>query len=97
MPTEEEIADQRELLATYRRTLSRYLRQLAQHGAANAPPSLFEGIHEAREQIQRIKVVLRRWNVAVDDHPNDIEALDVAQNTLTMVGTGAGGHWLSQV
>jgi len=85
MPTEEEIADQRELLTTYRRTLSRYLRQLAQHGEAHAPPSLFEGIREAREQIKRIKAVLRNWNVTVDDHPNDVEALDTTQNCLYII------------
>ncbi len=82
MPTQEEIVDQQEILATYRRTLARYLRQLAQHGEAHAPPSLFEGIYEARDQIKRIKAILRKWNVAVDDHPNDVEAIDAAQNCL---------------
>jgi hypothetical protein len=85
MPTEEEITDQHDLLATYRRTLSRYLKQLAQHGEVHAPPSLFEGIRETRDQIKRIKAGLRMWQVAVDDHPNDVETLDAAVNMLYII------------
>jgi hypothetical protein len=70
-PSEEEIAQQRELLAIYRRRLARNLIQLAQLGESFAPPAIFEGIHEARGNIQRIKTTLRGWHIIVEDHPDD--------------------------
>jgi hypothetical protein len=71
MPDQEEVDSQIELLTVYRRSLSRYLRQQAQLGEAYAPPAVFEGIQEARENIRRIKGILRSWGVKIEDHPND--------------------------
>lgn len=81
MPSQEEIDDQKELLAEYRRTLSYYLRQQAQHSIAYTPPVVDSGIREMRANIDRIKVVLRGWEVEVEDQPNDVNAplLDVKQ------------------
>jgi outer membrane protein assembly factor BamB len=67
-----EIDQQEALLATYRRTLAHLLNQLALvGGAAYATPQVVNGLYEARENIQRIKQVLRGWGIAVADHPND--------------------------
>jgi hypothetical protein len=74
MPSAEEIKVQQTLLATYRGTLAVQLNQRATLGAAHAPPGLINGILEARDQIARIKSVLRRWEVDVSDGPNDEES-----------------------
>jgi hypothetical protein len=79
MPDQEEVDGQIELLTIYRRSLSRYLRQQAQLGEAYAPPAVFEGIHEARENIRRIKGILRSWRVNVEDHPNDEDVGKILQ------------------
>jgi AAA-like domain/TIR domain len=71
MPSQEEIADQQELLHTHRRTLAQYLKQQATLTGAFAPPSVVHGIREARDQIQRIKSILRGWGIAIEDHPDD--------------------------
>src|SRR5690242_3666431 len=71
MPTQEDIDGQQQLLSLYRRTLAQYLRQQAQLGSAYAPPSILNGIEEVRENIRRIKDVLRTWDVSVPDHPDD--------------------------
>ena len=71
MRDREEIDHQQELLATHRRTLGHYLVQQAQLGSAFVPPSMTQGIHEAREHIQRIKGILRGWRVRVVNHPDD--------------------------
>jgi hypothetical protein len=47
----EQIVQQQELLATYRRTWAGYLVQQAMHGTAYAPPVLLHGIQECRNQI----------------------------------------------
>jgi hypothetical protein len=67
----EAINDQRALLVAHRRTLTIYLKQLATHSSANAPPSVEQGIREARAAIGQAKTALRKWGVAVDDHPDD--------------------------
>jgi len=51
--------------------LALYIEQQAKIGSAFIPPSLSNGIFEARENIQRIKQALRDWGIAVADHPND--------------------------
>src|SRR5262249_44740226 len=66
--SQEEIDDQRALLAAHRRTLAIYLKQQAQLGSAYAPPGVEHGIREARDAIRRIKAVVRGWGLAVDDH-----------------------------
>lgn len=47
MPTPADIAHQRELLTIHRRTLAHFLRQLAIHTLAYAPPSVIHGIRAA--------------------------------------------------
>lgn len=71
MATQDEIEDQKALLETHRQTLTIYLRQLAKTGTAHAPPGLMHGINEARENIRRIKAILRSWSVSIEDHPDD--------------------------
>ncbi len=66
-----EIAHQQTLLTTYRRNLSHYLKQQAALGEAYTPPGVANGILEARSNIQRIKHILRGWNVAVEDYSYD--------------------------
>src|SRR5687768_15667306 len=73
MPSQEEIADQQELLTAYRRTLAQYRKQEALSGEAFVPPAVTNGIQEARAEIRRVKATLRGWDVAVDDHPDDEE------------------------
>jgi hypothetical protein len=87
MPGAEEIQSQQELLATYRRTLAVYLKQRALQGAAFAPPAVENGIRETRDQIRRLKEVLRSWNVPVEDAPDDEEHADALGGTAP-VGVG---------
>ena len=75
MPTQEEISHQQSLLTIHRRTLAHYLSQQATLGAAYIPPGVVNGIWEARNNIQRIKQILRAWNVSVQDHPDDVDEL----------------------
>lgn len=71
MPDLEEIERQQKLLAIHRRNLGQYLEQAAQLGSAFTPPGVTNGIHDAREQIARIKQILRDWDVVVEDYPDD--------------------------
>ncbi|MBK9942479.1 MAG: hypothetical protein IPP13_12780 [Kouleothrix sp.] len=71
--TPQAIDDQRALLAAHRRTLAVYLRQLATLGSAYAPPSVPNGMREARAGIRQAKAALRGWGVAVEDLPDDEE------------------------
>ena len=71
MPSDELIDQQLALLETYRRNLALYLRQQASLGESYIPPGVFNGIHEVRDNIQRIKNTLRDWNVSIEDHPDD--------------------------
>jgi hypothetical protein len=71
MLSPEEIAQQQELLAAYRRTLNVYLRQQAEIGRPYSPPGLVSGISDSREHIRRIKQTLRSAGIAVSDGPSD--------------------------
>jgi hypothetical protein len=71
MPSEEDIQDQQKLLATHRRTLAHYLQREALVSKAHLPPEVAAGIIEARAQIKRTKAILRRWDVSVEDLPDD--------------------------
>lgn len=82
MPDQEEVEGQFELLAAFRRTLSQYLRQQAQLGEAYAPPPVLAGIYEARQNIRRVKGIMRSWGVNVDDHPNDEDVGQILQLAL---------------
>lgn len=74
MSSSDEINSLRERLHIYRRNLSTYLNQLAMHGVGYAPPIVTNGIREARDEIARIKGLLRGRGEAVDDLPDDTEA-----------------------
>ncbi len=80
MPNQETINNQQELLAIHRRRLAEHLKQQASLGKAFAPPAVADGIRDARDSIQRIKAILRRWSVAVEDQPDD-EDPDVLRQT----------------
>jgi hypothetical protein len=71
MLSPEEIAEQLQLLATYRHTLAIYLKQRAMIGQAYSPPALINGIEEARGNIKRIKTTLQTEGVVVPDDPDD--------------------------
>jgi hypothetical protein len=71
MATKEEIIHQQTLLTAYRRNLAHYLTQQAVLGEAYVPPIIIQGIRDARENIRRVKSILRGWNVPVVDHPDD--------------------------
>jgi hypothetical protein len=88
MLSPEEITQQQELLAAYRRTLAVYLRQQAEIGHAYSPPGLISGIGDSREHIRRIKENLRASGVQVSDGPSDLPTetmsmLTVKPNTTT--------------
>jgi hypothetical protein len=85
MPNTHDIQEQQELLAAHRHTLSIYLRQRALQGAAFTPPSIENGIREARHNIRTIKATLRSWGAFVEDHPDDEET------PLPEVDGGTGG------
>jgi len=70
-PSSDEVDEQRVLLRAHRHTLGVYLRRAAMVGSANIPPEVANGIREARDEIQRIKEVLRAWGASVDEHPDD--------------------------
>jgi NB-ARC domain len=71
MPSQDEIAQQQELLATYRRTLAHLLRQAAQFSTGYVPAHVANGIAEARAEIARIKIWLRSSGAEIEDEPND--------------------------
>lgn len=71
MLDQDEIDSQQERLATHRRTLAYYLNQEAKLGEAYTPPGVFHGIDEARDEIRRIKQILRAQGVTVEDYPDD--------------------------
>jgi hypothetical protein len=73
MATQAEIQAQQALLDAHRHTLSIYLRQRALQGQAYAPPSIENGINEARNNIRNIKKTLRSWGAFVEDRPDDEE------------------------
>jgi hypothetical protein len=61
----------RSLLKIYRTNLEIYLKQQEQFGESLAPPMIFHALQNARDEIQRIKAILRGWNVAVEDLPEE--------------------------
>lgn len=73
MLTQEEIAQQFQLLAAHRQTLAVYLRQQAAIGKAFSPPALVHGICDARHDIRRIKAELRANGLAIPEAPDDEE------------------------
>ena len=73
MPNQEDIAQQQELLAAYRRTLAQYLKQQALISELFTPPAIAHGIEDARVNIRRVKGNLAAWGVPVEDLPDDQE------------------------
>ena len=72
MSSQQDIDLEYQLLSTYRRTLSQLCLQAAQFGGESfVPPNISNGIHEARDNIWRIKNTLRTWGESVPDEPND--------------------------
>jgi hypothetical protein len=72
MLDQEAIQEQLTLLRLHRRTLAHYLEQRALLGKAYEPPAVAHGIVEGREQIARIKKLLRENGVTVEDEPSDV-------------------------
>src|SRR5262245_17156448 len=75
MPSQEEIDNQLERLKNHRYTLAGFLTQQALLSVAYTPPGVANGIRAARDEIRRIKAVLRSWGVSVEDYPDDDEPL----------------------
>ncbi|KAB8140752.1 hypothetical protein F8S13_22380 [Chloroflexia bacterium SDU3-3] len=71
MATSDDIQDQQQRLRINRQTLADMLRQQAIQGSAYALPGLLATIRETRQQIARIKGILRAWGVSVENHPDD--------------------------
>jgi hypothetical protein len=71
MLDQEAIEQQRQILVVHRRTLAHLLTQQATLTSAYTPPGVMQGIEEARENIRRIKAVLRINGLQVNDHPDD--------------------------
>jgi len=74
MPSQEEIEKQYQLLFTYRRNLAHYLQQQADLGGTTyISLGIANGIRETRENIYRIKGVLRAWGIPFENHPDDYD------------------------
>lgn len=74
MPSKDDIDQQQQLLATYRRNLAHELQRAAQYGGpAFAPVEVANSIAAARAEIRRIEARLRAWGVEVADYPNEAE------------------------
>lgn len=73
MPSPDDIKHQQELLAINRRNLDHYIKQRDVHGSGYIPPIIMNGIEEARNNIKRIKGILRGWGAPVEDKPDDSE------------------------
>src|SRR5258706_11620294 len=71
MPSEEDIVHQRKLLAQYRSNLKHYLNTEAKLGPTHGRIDLINSTDLERQNIRRVKGILRGWKVAVDDHPDD--------------------------
>ena len=71
MPSQEDIRHQLGLLEIHRRNLAQYLKQQGLVGEAFAPPMITNGIRMERENITRIKGILRGWGEQIKDHADD--------------------------
>jgi hypothetical protein len=66
-----EVAHYRDLLKVYRQRLPIHLKQQEQFGENLAPPMIIHELQNARSEIQRIKAILRAWNIVVEDLPEE--------------------------
>src|SRR5947207_4986004 len=71
MADQEDIKHQQKLLTIHRRNLAHYLSQQTALGTAYTPPGVANGILGTRENIKRLKGILRGWGAIVVDHPDD--------------------------
>lgn len=72
MPTDRDIAAQHDLLEINRGNLRQLLSQQAQYGGqSHAPTDVINSLERTREEIHRIKGVLRGWHELVEDLPDD--------------------------
>src|SRR4051812_9335302 len=74
IPSQEDIDNQLYVLVTRRRSLALHLRQRAISGSGFMASNLMHAIIEGRQDIARIKAILRSWGIDVEDHPDDEEA-----------------------
>jgi hypothetical protein len=97
MADQEDIKHQQKLLTIHRRNLAHYLSQQTALGTAYTPPGVANGILETRENIKRLKGILRGWNVAVVDHPDDEPppAPDPAERAGAQATTSIGGNQIN--
>jgi DNA anti-recombination protein RmuC len=76
MLTQEDISHQQELLNIYRTNLKHLLLQVARYGGEVVSPlPVINDINQTRDNISRIKELLRSNGVSVDDHPDDISSI----------------------
>jgi hypothetical protein len=73
------VEQQQRLLKIHRQTLAVYIEQRAKFGTTYLPSSVVSGIHEVRDEIRRIKTILRGWSVSMEDYPDDEENLELSQ------------------
>jgi hypothetical protein len=67
------VQQHREFLKIHRRNLEIYLKQQEQFGESLSPPVVIHSIQHNRSEIQRIKAILRGWNIVVEDLPGEDE------------------------
>ena len=90
----DEVAEQEQLLYTYRHTLAIYLRQAAEMGGmAYSPPALLNGVDEAQRNIARIKGILRSAGVDVAEDPDDEATADWAMARRERSVAAPTGAW----
>jgi hypothetical protein len=75
---EDLVAEQRDLLASWRSLLQTTFAIYHALDPALRPPELMVGITKARSMIAQVKARLRAAGVAVDDQPDEVTAADPA-------------------
>lgn len=86
MPTQDDIIHQQVLLQSHRQTLAHFLHQQAILSTAFAPPNVTAGIKQCRADIFRVKQTLRKWNIDVEDLPDEeIEDVQIACSSTKII------------
>ena len=65
------IEHQRNLLRIRRKNLRHHLQQQTYYEPGQAPLIIMRSIEDERSNIQRVKAILRGWDVPVEDQPDD--------------------------
>jgi len=60
------------LLSIHRGNLANFLKQQQLYGERDVPPMILNGIANSRQEIQRIKNMLRTWSAPVTDQTDDV-------------------------